>query len=45
MLNRKLVLVLAIQIHNLVSQSCLFHLLLEVIQGAQENIVIAIVES
>jgi hypothetical protein len=42
LLHSKLVLILAIQVHNLLTQPRLLHLLLKVIQRIQENIVITV---
>lgn len=42
LLHSELVLVLAIQVHDLLTQSCLLHLLLEVVQRAQEDIVVTV---
>jgi hypothetical protein len=42
LLHSELVLVLAIQVHDLLTQSCLLHLLLEVVQRTQEDIVVTV---
>ena len=42
LLHSKLVLILAIQVHNLLTQPCLLHLLLEIVKRIQEDIIVTI---